>query len=94
MCAASLANVAHAADDKAAPLTWNGITLYGAVDIGVAYQNHGVPVSQDMYTGVAYLVTKNSRDSITAIAPNGMSQSKLGLKGDIPLAEDLSGVFN
>lgn len=94
VCAASLANPAHAADDKAAPLTWNGITLYGAVDIGVAYQNHGVPVSQDMYTGVAYLVTRNSRDSVTSIAPNGMSQSKLGLKGDIPLADDLSGVFN
>jgi hypothetical protein len=25
------------------PLTWNGITLYGSIDIGAGYQTHGVP---------------------------------------------------
>jgi hypothetical protein len=36
---AGFGTVACAADDTS--LTWNGITLYGTVDIGVAYQNHG-----------------------------------------------------
>src|SRR5471032_1838773 len=27
-------------------LTWNGITLYGTVDIGVEYVSHGAPLSQ------------------------------------------------
>ena len=26
-------------------LTWNGITLYGIVDVGLQYQTHGMPIS-------------------------------------------------
>jgi hypothetical protein len=36
----------YKAEYKKAPvndsLTWNGITLYGLVDMGVTYQNHGL----------------------------------------------------
>ena len=49
---------AQAADDTS--LTWNGITLYGTVDIGIAYQNHGAPLSQDFYPGLQYAVGKSS----------------------------------
>src|SRR5579871_2292777 len=66
---------AHAADDQS--LTWNGITLYGVVDVDVSYQNHGAPLSQDFYTGLAYLVQKYSNKSITSIGPSGLSQSKV-----------------
>ena len=31
--------------DAGNSLTWNGITLYGIVDIGLQYQTHGVPIS-------------------------------------------------
>lgn len=86
------ADLAHATDDNS--LSWNGVTLYGTVDIGAAYQNHGAPLSQDQYTGLAYLITKNSNKSITSIAPNALSQSKLGLKGLEPIADDLNVVFN
>ncbi len=85
-------SVAHAADDGT--LTWNGVTLYGTVDVGVAYQNHGAPLSDDYYVGLDYLVQKNGRKSITSVAPSGLSQSKIGIKGTEPLTDDLSAVFN
>lgn len=88
----ALNHAASAAENDS--LTFHGVTLYGIVDIGVAHQNHGAPLSQDMYTGMAYMVTKNSNHAITSVAPNGLSQSRLGLKGDVPLAGDLRFVFN
>lgn len=82
---------AQAADDS---LTWNGITLYGVYDIGVAYQTHGAPLTQEWGVGLAYLIAKNSNKSQTSIAPNGLSQSRLGLKGAEAINDDLSFVFN
>src|SRR5512142_1723370 len=37
-----------------APLTWNGITLYGTVDVGVAYLNHGAPLSPTYGPGLPF----------------------------------------
>ncbi|QBB71427.1 porin [Pseudolysobacter antarcticus] len=91
-CAANCVTAAHAAEDES--LTWNGITLYGVFDIGVAYQTHGTPLSQDWFVGLEYLISKNSNKSITSVAPNGLSQSKIGLKGVEPISEGLSAVFN
>ena len=51
---AGVAATAHAADLDVnrlkdplpdGPLTWHGITLYGTIDVGGAYQTHGAPVS-------------------------------------------------
>jgi len=81
-----------AADDTS--LTWNGITLYGTVDIGVAYQNHGSPLSQDFYPTLNYMVAANSNKSITTIASSGLSQSKVGIRGVEALNDDISFVFN
>jgi predicted porin len=84
--------LALGADDTS--LTWNGITLYGTVDIGVAYQNHGAPLSQDFYTTLQYMVGSSNNKSITSIASSGLSQSKVGLRGLEPLNDDISFVFN
>jgi len=89
---AGFAGAAHAADDQS--LTWNGITLYGTVDVDVSYQNHGAPLSQDFYTGLAYLVQPYSNKSITSIGPNGLSQSKIGVKGKEEIVEGFAGIFN
>ena len=86
------ASVAQAADDQS--LTMYGITLYGTYDIGVAYQSHGAPLSQDFYPGLQYLLGKSSRESQTSIAPSGLSQSKVGLRGKETINDDLSFVFN
>jgi predicted porin len=89
---AGFANVAQAADDGT--LTWNGVTLYGTVDVDVSHQSHGAPLSQDFYTGLEYLIQKNSNKSITSIGPNGLSQSKIGLKGKEEITDGLAGIFN
>lgn len=88
-CASPL--VAAAGDES---LTWNGITFYGTYDIGVAYQSHGTPLSQDWFVGVQYLISKSSNKPITSIAPNGLSQSRLGLRGTESINEDLDFIFN
>lgn len=74
-------------------LTYAGITLYGTVDIGLVHQTHGAPLSDSQQSGVQYVVSKNSNKSITTLAPNGLSASKIGIKGDIKIADDLSAVF-
>ena len=43
-----------AADDDS--LTWHGITLYGLVDAGLSYQNHGAPLSNASGFGLNYLI--------------------------------------
>jgi predicted porin len=74
-------------------LTWNGITLYGIVDVGVQYQTHGVPVSDYFPAGTESIIQKNSNGAITAVTPSNLSQSRIGLSGNEPLAGDWAGVF-
>ena len=94
--AASLAlasvSAVDAAEDQS--LTWNGITLYGVYDIGIGYQSHGAPLSQDWFVGVQYLVDKKSLKPHTGLAPDGLSQSRIGLRGNEKINDDLSFVFN
>jgi predicted porin len=74
-------------------LTWNGITLYGIVDVGVQYQTHGVPISDYFPAGTESIIQKNSNGAITAVTPSNLSQSRIGLSGNEPLAGDWAGVF-
>jgi predicted porin len=89
---------AYKAEYKKAPvndsLTWNGITLYGLVDMGVTYQNHGAPLSSTAGLGLNYLISKNSNGSYFGIGGNALSSSFVGLKGNVELTEGLNGVFN
>jgi len=79
-----------AADDS---LTYRGVTLYGTLDAGVAYQSHGTPLNRDFAPGLEYLVSKNGNKSQTTLAPNGLSQSSLGLKGDEEFVDGYSAIF-
>jgi predicted porin len=74
-------------------LTWNGITLYGIVDVGVQYQTQGVPASDYFPAGTEAFIQKNSNGSITAVTPNNLGQSRIGLSGNEPLTGDWAGVF-
>jgi predicted porin len=74
-------------------LTWNGITLYGIVDVGLQYQTHGVPVSDYFPAGTESVIQKNSDSSISAVTPSNLSQSRIGLSGNEPLVGDWAGVF-
>src|SRR5207302_7506476 len=70
---------APAAKPADTSFTWNGITLYGIVDIGVQYQTHGVPESDYFPAGTEAIVQRNSNGSVTAVTPSNLSQSRVGL---------------
>ncbi len=81
-----------AADDGS--LTWHGITLYGGIDMGLAYQTHGTPLSNSAGFGLGYLISKNSNKQYLGAAPNALSSSNIGLKGNEELFPGLTAVFN
>lgn len=76
------------------PLSWKGVTLYGRLDYGVGYESHGAPFNGNYPNGVNTLIKKNGDQSHVTIAPNGLGQSYIGLKGKEPIASDWSLVFN
>ena len=79
-----------AADDA---LTWRGVTVYGTIDVGVAWLSHGAPLSPDFPPGLPFVVQKFSDRAIVSIAPNGLSQSRLGLAGTEALGDGVSAIF-
>jgi predicted porin len=75
-------------------LTWNGITLYGVIDMDFQYETHGAPFSSYFISGGSDIVQKNSNNAVSGFTSNGMSQSRIGLQGNEPLHfGDWSGVF-
>ena len=81
---------AQAADDSS--LTWNGITLYGVVDLAVTHEQHGAPLSQDWGNGLLWLISKSSNKSVTTLGPG--YQSRVGLRGKETITDSLDFVFN
>jgi len=81
------------ADAASGALTWHGITLYGAVDVGVGWVSHGLPENGDNYEGES-LVNRNGNHSQFLIAPNNLSQTGVGLKGKEEFLPGWFGVFN
>ena len=92
------ADLAYKAGYKKAPvddsLTWHGITLYGLIDMGVTYQNHGAPLSNTAGLGLNYLISKNSNGSYFGVGPNALTASYVGLKGNQEITDGLSAIFN
>jgi predicted porin len=66
-------------------LTWNGVTLYGVIDVGIAHLSHGAPPSSTYSPGLPYIVQSYSNRPITSVANNGLGQSRLGISGSEPL---------
>jgi rubredoxin len=76
------------------PLTWNGITVYGTIDTGVTWQSHGTPFNGTSSVGEEYLISKNSNRALFGLAPNALSQSNIGIKGNEPFAPGWAFVFD
>src|SRR5215831_13161597 len=74
-------------------LTWYGITLYGAIDAGFTYQTHGAPLDPRSPPGSAYIVQRYSQGSRWSLAPNGLQNSFIGIKGTERIGGDTSVVF-
>jgi len=74
-------------------LTWHGITLYGAYDVGVGWVSHGLPENGYNYEG-ASLVNRNGYQHRFLIAPNNLQQTGLGVRGKEEFLHGWSVVFN
>ena len=92
-CFASVADY-FLAGAQECPLTWNGITVYGNIDIGAGYQTHGVPFNDVYPNGVEELISKNSNGPPYVLIPNGLGQSYIGVKGNETVYGDWAFVFN
>jgi predicted porin len=64
-------------------LSLGGVTLYGTIDVGYAYQTHGVPVNATFIPGLEYqalTTTRNFAGSVSTLAENGLELSKIGVR--------------
>ncbi len=74
-------------------LTWHGITLYGAYDVGVGWVSHGLPENGYNYEGES-LVNRNGYQHRFVVAPNNLSQTGFGVRGKVGFLPGWSVVFN
>jgi len=74
-------------------LTWHGITVYGAYDVGVGYVTHGLPENGYNYEGES-LVNRNGYQHRFLVAPNNLSQTGFGIRGKEEFLPGWSVVFN
>jgi predicted porin len=63
-------------------ISYAGVTIYGTVDVGYAYQTNGAPFSGSFYTGLDYNMygSKQNRERISTLTNNALSQSMVGVK--------------
>ncbi|HEY1726636.1 MAG TPA: porin [Steroidobacteraceae bacterium] len=100
LCVSGAAYAEQTAQQKTGPdlsqddsLSWHGITLYGLVDIGLQYENHGAPFSDAHPAGSNNIVQKYGRQSAVGFTPSNMGQSRIGVQGAEPLAGDINAIF-
>jgi len=74
-------------------LTWHGITVYGAYDIGVGWVSHGLPVNGYNYEGES-LVNRNGYQHRFLVAPNNLQQTGFGIRGKEQFLPGWFVVFN
>ncbi len=105
MCALAFAGYtasAQAADLSAGSLkdplpdtvSYAGVTLYGTIDVGGAYQNHGEPPSTAWSNQAYWLINKNSQGSQGFIANNALSQSVIGVKVEEQVGYGFTAIAN
>jgi predicted porin len=74
-------------------LTWHGVTLYGAYDVGIGWVSHGLPVNGYNYEGES-LVNRNGYQHRFLVAPNNLQQTGLGIRAREEFLPGWSVVFN
>jgi predicted porin len=71
-------------------LAWYGVRFYGTVDVGGGYQTHGAPFDGNFVTGASYFLQKMNRTAMWGLAPNGLSNSNVGVQIKEPLGQGWS----
>ncbi len=74
-------------------LTWHGITVYGAYDVGVGWVSHGLPENGYNYEGES-LVNRNGYQHRFVVAPNNLQQTGFGIRGKEEFLPGWFVVFN
>jgi predicted porin len=90
VCASAQAQVKDPLPDS---LSMAGVTIYGTVDVGYAYQSQGVPLSGQYVGGLeyqAFTTTRNFSGSQSTFAESGLEQSKIGIRVSEPIVNDLT----
>jgi predicted porin len=90
VCASAQAQMKDPIPDS---LSLGGVTLYGTVDVGYAYQSHGVPLNSSYVGGLeyqAFTTTRNFAGSQTTLAESGLEQSKIGIRVSEPIVNDIT----
>ena len=88
VCATAQAQMKDPIPDS---LSLAGVTVYGTVDVGYAYQSSGVPLSSTLPGGLeyqAFTTTRNFAGSVSSAAESGLEQSKIGIRVNEPIADD------
>ncbi len=57
-------------------LTWNGITLYGVIDVGFQYDTHSAPFTPYRPAASGNIVRQNDSQSANGLTPSNMGQSR------------------
>lgn len=89
--ALALVGTSVQADPLPDSLSLGGVTLYGTIDIGYAYQNHGVPQNSLLPGGLeyqAFTTTRNFAGSVSTVAQSGIEQSRIGVRVLEPIVGD------
>jgi predicted porin len=76
------------------PLTWGGITVYGTIDAGVTWRNHGAPWNGTSAVTVDYLLQRYSKGPRWDLGANGLTNSNIGIKGKEQFAEGWAFIFD
>lgn len=76
------------------PLSAGPFTVYGTIDVGGAYQQHGEPFNRYYSNGISALVAKFSNGGRLNWSPNNESQSNVGIKFNQAIFGDVSIVAN
>jgi predicted porin len=71
-------------------LTWWGVTVYGAIDVGYGYENHGLGTSGTLYAGQMYNIVGNTlpatgpsaAHATSSITNNALTVSYIGIKAE------------
>jgi predicted porin len=70
-------------------LTWQGITVIGAIDVGAQYESHGAPYASQI-TSPQNLILPSNGGPKFFLAPNNVSISFIGLAVNRKITEDFS----
>ncbi|MGD0188203.1 MAG: porin [Roseiarcus sp.] len=62
------------------PLSYMGVTVYGAIDMGFGYETHATPFNGAYPNGVQEEIYKTSNGARWQLVPNGLTQSNIGVK--------------